>query len=165
MKKLMVIGLVAAMASAASAVGPVLDGGWASDQIDGAFVDSMNSPYLYTLAGPAYLRVTDDYIDGDTYYVRDFGTLILTTTLAYAGAPTGFVGGGEPAWVSPSYSGGEVLLAPGAHSLTIQGDGVAGIPAGFWAQVTTAPIPAPGALLLGGIGVSLVSWLRRRRSL
>ena len=144
---------------------PILDAGWAYDSINLAFVDSVDSPYIYNLAGPAYFRITDDFIVGDIFYVYDFGSLILTTSIPYAGVPTGFSDPGESAWQNPIYSGGQVLLAPGAHQLTVQGDGAGGIPAGFYTQLTSAPIPAPGAILLGSIGVGFVSWLRRRRTL
>ncbi len=138
---------------------PVLDAGWSYDNILAAWTDSSDSPYVYNLTIPAYFRITDDFIPGDTYKVWDFGLLILTTTMPYAGVPTGMPGYQESRWQDPLFGGGEVVLAAGAHSLTVQGDGLMGLSAGFASQLTTVPEPATVCLLgLGGLAL-----LRRKR--
>jgi hypothetical protein len=119
---------------------PVLDAGWAYDQIDAAFTDSEDSPYAYALGAPAMFAITDDFVPGDTYFVYDFGSLILTTTLT--GQPFGGGVGG------PAYQWGSVLLGAGAHLLTVQGDGFGGVPAGLYTRLDslTPPVPDGGSL-------------------
>ncbi len=142
---------------------PVLDAGWYSDEIDGRFVDSMFSPYVVNLTVPAIFSITDAYIEGDTYFVYDGGSLILTTTVGAGIAFPPSNGTADAAWTSGLFSIGSVGLAPGDHTITVQGDGVGGIPAGFFVRMDSAHAPDGGAtVVLISLGLLAMAAVRRR---
>ncbi len=142
---------------------PVLDAGWYSDQIDGRFIDSEFSPYELTLSVPAIFSITDAYVVGDTYFVYDFGSLILTTAVGTGVAFPPSDATADAAWTSGLFSIGSVDLASGAHEITVQGDGIGGIPAGFFVRIDSANVPDGGAtLILISLGLMAVVAVRRR---
>jgi hypothetical protein len=111
------------------------DGVSLNSLLPAANINSPTTPGMYYLAISAY----------DFDPVSAGGLLIFPST-PFNGVfgPTG-PGGGSPvgSWSGLAFSGGDYII-----NLT-----------------GAAPIPAPGAILLGGIGAGLVSWLRRRRTL
>jgi len=158
------LGLVLALGVQSAQATPVLDAGWTYDQIDDRFVDSEGSPYVMFLTDPAYFRVTDQFVPGDTYSVYDFGTWLFTTVFSGAELSLTPIGdpGGDFGWTSAAFSHGQTTLGAGLHSLTIQGDGVGGIPAGFYTRLDS--VPEPTSMSLFGLGSLALGYLRRRRS-
>lgn len=146
--------------SAGPALAPTLDAGWGYDQINAAFQNSINSPATFNLTGcGALFSITDDFVPGDTFFVYDFGNLILTTTISGGGQTFGGGVGGA------AYSWGSVALSAGVHVITIQGDGVGGVPAGLYTRLDAIPcVPDAGSTALLG-GAALVGLVGLRRKL
>lgn len=97
--------------------------------------------YSPTTPGKYYLAISAFNLD--PYSAS--GLIFPSSPFGQVYGPTG-PGGGNPVsyWSGTAYSGGEYTIELTGASYVI---------------------PAPGAILLGGIGVGFVSWLRRRRTL
>ena len=97
---------------------------------------------------------------GDTYSPTTAGIyyLAISEFALHPNSASGSIFSGYPT-LSPT--------GPGAGSPVSSWSGATwGIGGDYTIELTgAAHIPAPGAILLGGIGVGLVSWLRRRRAL
>jgi hypothetical protein len=124
--------------------------GWYYDEVDAAGGASNNSNYQLDASWPGgWMGVTDNFIVGDTYAISiDGGAWQFTTfngaqvSLAPIGDPSGDFG-----WTSADYSHGYFPVGAGAHSITLVGDGVGGVPAGLYARFDTVPEPATLACL------------------
>ena len=120
-----------------------------------------------TLTG-AYLfkpLATPLYLAPGTYTIVGYGFNPLdpehNSYIIGSGPGPTFDGGGLISFSKSVYGGGSDIppMFPGTP----------GVPAGYTGDYFDGPnmtfIPAPGAILLGSIGVGLVGWLRRRRTL
>jgi hypothetical protein len=144
---------------------------------------ALNSPYAST--GERVFGHLGDYADlwGDGYFDwlrADFATGATQVSIDFIASD-----GSDTNATLNAFDAGDNLVdtvvAPGPYStyqvvtLTVTAPNIAYITAkgdpinqfDNWAldNLSYEPIPAPGAILLGGIGLGFVGWLRRRRTL
>jgi hypothetical protein len=117
-----------------------IDNGWVGDNYQSSVIGTV----LFTQSTP-YVTIDWWTITGQIHVqVYDAGNNLIDSFVGQ-GSGTETLSGGQISYLTFNDSGGFEQIA----NMTFE----------------TAAVPVPGAILLGGIGVSIVGWLRRRRAL
>ena len=150
-----------------------VDTGWVADTVQVANAPSDGSPVTFTVDAGQHevFSLTDAFNPGDVYTVKSGGLTAISTFTLYSVPFTLGIGASpstyDAAWTDSSFSHLQLQFDAGSYSLTIQGDGAGGLPAGFAYRLDdgafTSAVPEPSTWAMAILGFAGIGFLAFRR--